>query len=377
MTRPSKEVVTKPDRPEPDQAAHPTLPAQNTSAGSEKTGSRLRQASTQAPVSVIVPAYDEEEAIGDQVRAVHDALAGTGIQHEIIVVDDGSGDQTADEAARAGARLVQHAENRGYGASIKTGLLAAKHNTIVITDADGTYPPDQIPQLLAMLNTADMVVGARTGTNVAIPWARRPAKWLLRWLATYIVGHPIPDLNSGLRAFRRDCVTQYLPILSNRFSFTTTVTLALLADGYSIVYHPISYHRRVGKSKIKPRNFMDFAVLIVRLSMMFEPLKVFVPLAVGFILLGLLKVAYDLGALFLRAQSVSWSLLLQPTLSTSAVLLLFVGLQFLMIGMMADGVVRRIAQHNRPLVPSQTAASDRADVPARDRVRDGHRDVEE
>jgi glycosyltransferase involved in cell wall biosynthesis len=322
------------------------------------------------PVSVIVPAYDEELAIGGEVRAIHDVLSALEIPYEIIVVDDGSRDQTAKEAACAGARLLRHPENRGYGAAIKTGLLAAQYNTIVITDADGTYPPDQIPELVSKLDTADMVVGARIGENVQIPRARRPAKWLLGRLATYIVGRPIPDLNSGLRAFRRDCVTQYLPILSNRFSFTTTVTVALLADDYFVAYHPINYHQRVGKSKLRPRHFTDFLILILRLSMMFEPLKVFVPLAAGFISLGLLKVAYDLAALFVRAPSVSWSLLLQPTLSTSAVLLLFVGLQFLMIGMMADGVVRRIAQHNRPLVLSRRVATFEAEAPG------SHQDAE-
>jgi glycosyltransferase involved in cell wall biosynthesis len=308
--------------------------------------------SYQLPVSVIIPAYNEEHSVVQQVSAVRRVLEGCGITHEVLVVDDGSTDGTARQALLARARLLQHPENRGYGASLKTGILAAEYETIVIIDADGTYPPEEIPNLLVHLQTADMVVGARVGENVHIPWVRQPAKVFLRLLAARIAEKPIADLNSGLRAFRRECIKQYFPVLSNRFSFTTTSTLSYLADDYRVVYHPINYFPRVGKSKIVPWHFMDFMILILRMSMMFNPLKVFVPLALTFGGLGVLKTVYDIAALFARSPSRDWSLLLQPVLSTSAVLLLFVGLQLLMIGMVADGVVRRIAQHNRPLVAS-------------------------
>jgi glycosyltransferase involved in cell wall biosynthesis len=247
---------------------------------------------------------------------------------------------------------LRHPENRGYGAAIKTGILAAKHDTIVILDADGTYPSDQIPALIAKLQAADMVVGARTGADVHIPWLRKPAKWVLGWMATRIAGQPIPDLNSGMRAFRRECVKQYFPILSNQFSFTTTVTLALLADDYRVIYHPIDYYRRVGNSKIVPRHFMDFMILVLRMAMLFQPLKIFVPFALSSGLLGGLKVVFDILALFQRTSAFDPSLLYQPVISTSAILMLLVGLQLLLIGMVADGVIRRIAQHNRPQMPS-------------------------
>src|SRR5439155_26884325 len=152
--------------------------------------------------------------------------AGHGIPHEIVVVDDGSEDRTAAEALAAYARVLRHPHNRGYGASIKTAILAARHEALVIIDADGTYPAEAIPALLAKLERCDMVVGSRTGSEVHIQAARRPGKWFLRWFASQIAGRSIPDLNSGLRAFRRACVKQYFPLLSNRFSFTTTVTLA-------------------------------------------------------------------------------------------------------------------------------------------------------
>jgi glycosyltransferase involved in cell wall biosynthesis len=303
-------------------------------------------------VSVILPAYNEQNAVASQVEAIRRTLCAHDLAHEIIVVDDGSQDLTAKEASQARARVIRHAENRGYGAAIKTGILAATYETIVIIDADGTYPADQIPHLVTMLESADMVVGARIGKRVHIPWVRRPAKWLLGRLASLIAGHPIPDLNSGLRVFRRECVKQYFSILSNRFSFTTTVTLALLADDYRVIYHPIDYYRRIGRSKITPRHFMDFVMLVLRMAMLFQPLKIFVPLGFACGLLGTCKVLFDIVALFPRTSTFGWSLLYQPVLSTSAILLLLVGLQLVLIGMVTDGVLRRIAQHNGPSVPS-------------------------
>ncbi|HEU4370450.1 MAG TPA: glycosyltransferase family 2 protein [Methylomirabilota bacterium] len=318
-----------------------------------RAGVRADRSSATAGVTVVLPSFNEAAAVGDQVRAVRAVLARHGIAHEIIVVDDGSADATSQRALEAGARVLRHPENRGYGAAIKAGIEAARHSAIVIIDADGTYPSDQIPVLLDLLEEADMAVGARTLRNVHIPWARRPAKWILGWLANRIAGRRIPDLNSGLRAFRSECVRQYFSILSNRFSFTTTVTLALLADDYRVVYHPIEYYRRLGKSKITPRHFMDFMVLVLRMAMLFQPLKVFVPVGGTFLGVGLLKFAFDIVALFRRAPVLEPSLVFQPVLSTSAILLLLLGVQMLLIGMVADGVLRRIAQRNLPLVPSR------------------------
>jgi hypothetical protein len=311
----------------------------------------------QTPVSIVLPAYNEEDAVASQIKSIREVMQSHGLSHEVIVVDDGSEDATAEKATAAGARVQRKPENRGYGAAIKTGILAARYDTIVIIDADGTYPPDQIPHLVGKLQTADMVVGARTGAEVRIPWVRRPAKWLLGILANRVSGQSIPDLNSGLRAFRRDCVKQYFSILSNKFSFTTTVTLALLADDYRVVYHPINYYRRVGKSKITPRNFIDFTILVLRMAMLFQPLKIFAPLAFACILLGIAKAAADVVTVASRAAVIDVSILQQPIMSTSSVLLLLVGLQILLIGMVADGVLRRIGQGNRDLAPSHAVLS--------------------
>ena len=307
---------------------------------------------TLSPVTVILPSFNEEGAVASQVRAIRRVLDDRAVIHEILVVDDGSTDRTAEEALAAGARVLRHQDNRGYGAAIKAAIPAALYDTCVIIDADNTYPAHEIPALLGELETADMVVGARSRGNVHIPWVRRPGKWLLAKLAERIAGHPIADLNSGLRAFRRECVTQYFPILPNRFSFTTTVTLAYLADDYRVVYHPIEYYRRTGASKIRPRHFLDFVVLVLRMAMLFQPLKIFVPLALGAGLLGATKVAFDVVGLFARTTARGWSLLFQPVLSTSAILLLLLGFQLLLVGMVADAVLRRIAQRNRLLAPS-------------------------
>lgn len=304
------------------------------------------------PVSVILPAFGEEAAVRAAVTSIRRELRAQGITHEIIVVDDGSADQTVAEAMNASARVLRHHKNRGYGASIKTGILAARYDTIVISDADGTYPPEAIPDLVRLLEHADMVVGSRTGKHVRIPWLRRLPKKFLAWLAARIAGQPISDLNSGLRAFRRECVKQYFPILSNKFSFTTTSTLAFLADDYRVVYHPIDYYQRIGKSKITPRHFMDFTILILKISMMFQPLKIFVPLAFACLGIGAGKALFDIVALFLRHAQFGWYLLFEPVLSTSAMLFLMTGFQVLFIGMLAEAVVRRLALQNEHLTPS-------------------------
>ena len=305
-----------------------------------------------SPVSVIIPAYNEEGGVGSQVEAIRRILLAHRITHEIIVVDDGSDDGTAEAARRAHARVLRHLKNRGYGASLKTGIIAAKYNLIAITDADGTYPADQIPVLLEKLERADMVVGARTGENVHIPWVRKPGKLVLGRLANLIAGRRIPDLNSGLRVFRRDCAIQYFSVLSNRFSFTSTITMALLADDYHVVYHPINYYQRIGKSKIVARNFLDFIILVLRMAMLFQPLRVFAPFVFALGLCGFIKVAFDVMAAIGRHGLLDWALLTEPVLSTTAVLLLLASFQLLLIGMVADGVLRRIARHSQPLVLS-------------------------
>lgn len=260
-----------------------------------KAMSTTPQETDSAPrnVSVVIPAFNEEGGVEkgiQEVVAVLEALPG---EHEVIVVDDGSTDRTAEIARGTGVRVLSQPENRGYGAALKVGIAAAENDTIVITDADGTYPADQIPAMLAFADDYDMVVGSRTGDQVAIPLVRRPAKAILKELSSYLAGRDIPDLNSGLRVLRREHVRRFEHILPAGFSFTTTITLASLCSDMLVYYHPINYYPRVGESKIRPAHALEFLILILRTIVYFNPLKVFVPAGAFFFVGGFSKFVYD------------------------------------------------------------------------------------
>jgi glycosyltransferase involved in cell wall biosynthesis len=272
-----------------------------------------------------MPAYNEEDGVGAQIEAIRKVMEDHGIEHEIVVVDDGSADDTADKAYEAGARVLQHPRNRGYGASLKTGIRAALYETIAIIDADGTYPAEALPAMLEKARTYDMVVGARTGENVSVPLSRRPAKWFLRKLASYVAKYRIPDLNSGLRVMKKGIVERFDFILPSGFSFTTTITLSLLCNDYLVYYHPIDYHQRVGRSKIRPVDAYHFLLLILRTIVFFNPLRVFLPLGTVLFVTGLGKLIYDI---FL------------DNLSETAVLGLLGGFIIWTIGLLSDQIAR-------------------------------------
>ena len=244
------------------------------------------------PFTVVIPAYNEEAGIQPVIHSIREALAA--YEYQLLVVDDGSEDQTAKLAREAGAEVLSQPMNRGYGASLKTGIRSASHDRIVIIDADGTYPATAIPDLVAGLDEYEMVVGARIGANTNVPFVRRPAKWVLRHLASYLAGRRIPDLNSGLRAMRRDLVARYTHLLPSGFSFTTTITLAALCRDHLVKYETIDYHARVGKSKIRPYHAFEFLILILRTIVYFNPLKVFLPIGAVLVFTGLLKTIYDI-----------------------------------------------------------------------------------
>jgi len=244
-------------------------------------------------VSIVIPAFNEEGAIASGIREIRQAMDPSGYDYEVLVVDDGSEDKTADLARAEGVTVIALPENQGYGAALKAGIRRSSYETIVITDADGTYPADTIPGLISELGEYDMVVGARTGENVAAPLVRKPAKWVLRVLASYLAGRHIPDLNSGLRVMRKSLIRRFVHLLPSGFSFTTTITLAALCSGALVKYIPIDYHARIGKSKIRPGHAFDFTLLIVRTIVYFNPLKVFLPLGAIFFLGGLAKFIYD------------------------------------------------------------------------------------
>ncbi|MBI4873602.1 MAG: flippase-like domain-containing protein [Acidobacteria bacterium] len=243
---------------------------------------------------MVIPAFNEEAAIAAQIQDIHAVLRETGRPYEIIVVDDGSTDRTAACAAGCQVRLIRRDRNYGYGAALKAGIAETAFDWILITDADGTYPAEFIPDLLERLPDADMVVGARTGKDVHVPLARRPAKWFLRLYAGLLAGQSIPDLNSGMRLMRKSAVETFSHLLPSGFSFTSTITLALISNGYRVGYVPIDYRRRVGRSKIRPADFFRFLALVTRLMFLFNPLRLLAPVAMGLLLLGILDFRYGL-----------------------------------------------------------------------------------
>lgn len=246
-------------------------------------------------VSIVMPAYNEEGAIGGQIKDVCSVMDQTEWAYEVIVVDDGSTDGTASEARKHPVQLIPFPRNRGYGAALKAGIARARGETIVIIDADGSYPSDAIPVLLGLTDGYDMVVGARTTEINHTPFIRRPAKWFLRVLASYLAGQRLPDLNSGLRVIKKSLVRRFSYLLPSGFSFTTSITLALLCNDYLVRYHPIDYHRRKGRSKVRAKDTYGFLLLILRTIVFFNPLRIFMPLGGLLFIAGVAKFIYDIG----------------------------------------------------------------------------------
>ena len=245
-------------------------------------------------LSVVIPAYNEEGAVKDTVRDVLDTLTPTGIPFEVIVVDDGSEDNTREEAREAGATIEYNQVNSGYGATLKRGVKSAQYEYVAILDADGTYPARYLPDMLAQCRDLDMVVGDRGAGMRNVPLIRRPAKFMLNKLASFLAERKLNDLNSGLRVFRKSELIPFLPLLPQNFSFTTTITLCMTCNGKRMIYTPIEYGKRVGKSKIRPVDFINFIILVLRVMVLFNPLRVFIPLGLGFFALGLIKLVYDI-----------------------------------------------------------------------------------
>jgi glycosyltransferase involved in cell wall biosynthesis len=249
------------------------------------------------PVTIVVPAYNEERGIATTLGDIDAAMSSQSIEYEIILVDDGSTDGTADVADQLGGiRVLRHHTNRGYGSALKTGIRKASHDWIAIIDADGTYPPEALPLLLAELDDVDMVVGSRKSAE--LPALRRPAKWCLARLAEYLAETKIPDINSGMRVFRKELALSYFNILPSAFSFTITITIAFLSDHHLVKFVPIPYRGREGRSKIRPvQDTLNFMQLILRTVMYFNPLKVLMPVS-----LFLLLVAVAIGLYSLLTQ---------------------------------------------------------------------------
>ncbi len=243
-------------------------------------------------ISIVLPAKNESAAIGTTVSGI--------CQHypdaEVIVVNDGSTDNTAQVAEAAGARVIHHPYSKGNGAAIKSGARAASGDVIVFMDADGQHDPVDIPRLLGKLGEGhDMVVGARqAGFQASL--GRGLANRFYNLLATYMTGHKVEDLTSGFRAVRADKFREFLYLLPNGFSYPTTSTMAFFRAGYSVAYEPIHAAQRIGKSHIKPlQDGMRFLLIIFKIGTLYSPLKLFVPIAALAFVLASLWYGYTLG----------------------------------------------------------------------------------
>jgi glycosyltransferase involved in cell wall biosynthesis len=282
-------------------------------------------------VSVVIPVFNEEAVIRDTVHAVRAALERSEVsESEIIVVNDGSRDRSSSIIrSLEGIVVCEHPLNRGYGASLKTGISKARHGWILIIDADGTYPANAIPRLIEEAHNHDMVVGARTGANVHVPLMRRPAKYILGQVAKFLTGINIPDLNSGLRLFKKEVALRFWNLFPEGFSFTTTITIACHVNNLYVKYIPINYYRRKGRSTISPiKDFTRFFFLIFRMILYFAPLKFFIPTSAFLFLLAVIWAVRDIIQI--------------NHLNGLVVVLISISVQIFFFGLLADLVNKRL-----------------------------------
>jgi glycosyltransferase involved in cell wall biosynthesis len=299
---------------------------------------RSTQVATKWQLTVLLPAYNERGAIQRVLDEIVTALGAERIRYEILVVDDASTDGTAELAEEFAktcwecpVRVIRCPERRGAGAARKVGIRQARGAIIVMLDADGSYSPESIPDLLRFFPVYDQVNGARTSEQGTLPWLRRPAKWFIRKLACYLTGCRIPDLNTGLKAFKRDLMLQWMWVVPDGFSCVTTMTLAFLTNGYQVKYVPTTYRPRIGKSKFHPvKDTISYLATVLRMVLYFRPLKVFLPLAGLVIVAGIVKSAL--------------SFAVTGTMQESDIVVLTAGFMTCMLGLLAEVIV---AHHRR------------------------------
>jgi len=271
-------------------------------------------------VTVVIPAFNEAGAIGGVIRE----LSRLASWHEILVVDDGSADATAAEADAAGARVIRHPYNKGNGAAVKTGIRAAAGSFVLIMDGDGQHQPADALRLIGRLGEYDLVVGARSGATQAGS-TRRAGNAALNWLASYLADRDIPDLTSGFRAARAECLREFIHLLPNGFSTPTTTTLAFLRAGYNVAFEPVEACERVGTSKIRlSRDGPRFLLIILRVITIFSPLRVFLPIA---------AVAFLLGAGY-----GAWTIVRYLQVTDSSVLLITLAVVIFLVGLVSEQI---------------------------------------
>jgi glycosyltransferase involved in cell wall biosynthesis len=271
-------------------------------------------------VSILIPAFNEAESIATVVAE----LRAAGPWHEILVVDDGSSDDTAALAAAAGARVVRHPYNKGNGASVKSGIRQATGEYILIIDGDGQHKPEDARRVVARLGEYDLVIGARSRKTQATH-ARRFGNSALNWLAGYLTDRDIPDLTSGFRAARREHLREFIHLLPNGFSTPTTTTLAFIKAGYNVGFEPVEARQRLGESKIRlARDGTKFLMIILRIVTIFSPLRVFLPISGVAVLIG---TAYAV-----------WTILTQSHVTNSSVLLIIFGVIVFLVGLISEQI---------------------------------------
>ena len=295
----------------------------------EELGGAPRSDADLFDVSVVLPVFNERGHLRQEIDRIRAALSASPYTFEIIVVDDGSDDGSeVDLAAIEGIRLIRHSHNRGSGAARRTGTTAARGRVVVWTDVDMTYPNDEIPMLVKELEGFDHVVGARRTEEGTVRILRVPAKWFIRKLASYLTETDIKDLNSGLRAFRRDVAMQYVHHLPKGFSCVTTLTMSFLSNGYSVKYVPIDYFPRAGTSKFHWwKDTKRYLLQVVRMTLSYNPLKVFLPVGGVLLLAGLIKLGIDWVWRDFR-------------LASNTLLIFLAALQSITVGLLADLIVR-------------------------------------
>ena len=287
-------------------------------------------------VSVVLPVYNEKGHLREEIQRIRVALDASSYTYEIIVVDDASNDGSELELPKIeGIKLIRHRENQGSGGARRTGTTAARGRVVVWTDVDMTYPNDLIPELVREMEGYDHIVGARRTEEGTHKLVRTPAKWLIRKLASYLSDTDIKDLNSGLRAFRRDVAMQYVHQLPKGFSCVTTLTMSFLGNGYRLKFYPIDYFPRAGRSKFHwLRDTRRYILQVIRMTLSYNPLKVFLPLGLTLFLLGVAKLIVDWTTRDFR-------------LSANTLLIFFAAIQVVTIGLLADLVVRATKSPDR------------------------------
>lgn len=274
-------------------------------------------------ISIIVPAYNEEDAIRYGLERFIEL--GFHEKYELIYINDGSSDRTAEIIQEYPVKLYNHNVNKGYGAALKTGIRKASGDKVIILDSDGQHDPKYIDELIEKLNENDMVIGERTAGSFQVK-RRKSGKKLIRKVGEYMVEQKLPDYNSGFRGFDKELIKEMLHIMPNGFSFSTTSTLAFLKEGYTIGTFPIEVSERVGrKSNVKMvKDGSKTMLLLFRIIMLFNPLKIFFPVSLALTFLGL---AWGVYGYFMTFR-----------FPNSAILIVVFGMMMFFIGLLADQV---------------------------------------